>query len=76
VSHRRYRSQPVVSSLIVLLTSNFLSDRPPPRLPGEDRRSGKFFCPKHKTTELKYLRKGKLYCPKCPGQVFDAPREN
>jgi hypothetical protein len=75
VAVRRYRSQRVVSSLL-LLASNFLSDKPPPRLPGKVSRRGGPFCPVHRSTELKPLNNDKLYCPKCPGSVFNRPRGN
>ena len=72
---KRYQSLHRVSSLL-LLVSNLLSDKPPIRIPGKDPQEAKpSFCPTHKNMPLIPLKDtGKLYCPKCPGRVFDPPK--
>lgn len=76
---RRYRSQPLVSSLMVLLTSNLLSDKPPPSVPGKRRQTARAsFCPTHKSVKLQPLNNGSgnYYCEECPGRVFNPPEKN
>jgi hypothetical protein len=73
---RRYRRRHRVSYLMVLLVSNLLSDKPPPRIPGKDPQNTEAsFCDIHTNIQLKPLKDtGKFYCQSCPGRVFDPPR--
>ena len=73
---RRYRNPYRASSLMLLLASSLLPERPPPRIPGKRLQKTKVpCCDTHKDIELKPLKDtGKLYCPKCPGRVFEPPK--